>query len=419
MKTKDKKRGSKQTLTTFWAAVLMVTVLAAAPWALASTAENTEIVNEVTVTYEDADNNPQDAITAQATVTVALVPAEPTISSPASVDPATEGQAVTLGYVVTGNANGDDSYTISTLITEVDLGDEASVVINGGTPSITLGGTTLAAATDGTNTITVPYDGSDDDIVNSIESGDTIIIGGTAYEVDTIDEDDNATTATITLTTSPPATGAGSGSVGDVVGEQMQIDVVVTTGVLSGTATNGTHTVTATIASATHNIDQDTLTVITVRRPLLTVTKYVQDIDDPVSSGTGDSYTVDTGDGERTYYQNIQTPPEHTLEYIIVVTNGENTDGGVATNVVIEDTIPPFTTYVPASMKLDPGNGTFVDLNDTTADAGETDGNDPVETIWIYAGNGGSDADAGATTGTGGTLAAGATTIGVFRVTIE
>ncbi len=424
MKTKFAQKRRKSSLMIFCLTAMMVIVLSATPYALASTAENTTITNTVTVTYDDASNNSQDAITAQATVTVALLPSAPTIDSPPNVDDATEGQAITLTYTVIGNANGDDTYTISTgIVEDLNLGEEVSVDINGGTPTITLGGTTLVADTDGTTAITVPFDGNDaDNAVNSIEEGDWVVINGVAYQVDTggIDESSGATTntATITFTAAPPI---GSGSAGDVVGEQMQIDVVVTTGDLNGTATSSTHTVTATIASGTHSVDQTTSTVITVLRPLLTVVKYVQVVNGPQVGGSGSSYgPIDTGSGAGsiTYWQAIDASPTAILEYIIVVENPDPL-GGQATNVVIEDSIPQFTSYVLNSMRLDPGTGVFSPLLDAAANPDEGEYDSGSEAIWIYAGSGGDDGGAGYGDGTGGTLNAGDTTIGVFRVTID
>ena len=417
MNTKVRKRGAKSTLTTFWTAALLIMILAASPCALASTAENTTITNTVTVTYDDANNVAQDAVTATATVTVTLLPADPTISSPASIDPVTESTGVTLSYTVTGNANGDDDYTISTLITEVDLGNEASVLINGGTATITLGGTTLAADTGGGFTITVPYDGTDDGVINSIAPGDTIVIGLVAYQVAAtgIDESSGDTTNTATITLVDGGQVAPAGSAGDVVGEQMQIDVVVTTGLLIGTATSGTHTVTATITSDTDGTASATQvpdTVITVRLTQLSVAKYVRDINnDP--GGTAD-YTSPDGSN---YYDSVNALPGATLEYIIVVTNdtGASLD---ATNVVIMDSIPQFTSYVSGSMELyrdiaDLATYPLINLTDASGDdAGQTDGNPDPATIWINAGIGG-------TPGNGGTLAAGVTTLGRFQVTID
>ena len=79
MNTKVKKRGSIQTLTTFWTTALMIMVLAVAPCALASTAKNTEITNTVTVTWNDVTGLNSYNTDATSTVTVDLVPSQPNI----------------------------------------------------------------------------------------------------------------------------------------------------------------------------------------------------------------------------------------------------------------------------------------------------------------------------------------------------
>jgi hypothetical protein len=86
--------------------------------------------------------------------------------------------------------------------------------------------------------------------------------------------------------------------------------------------------------------------------------------------------------------------------------------------VVIEDTIPQFTSYVLGSMELYPNTAdtsTFplITLTDGSGDdAGQTDSPTDPATIWIHAGING-------TSGNGGTLAENVTTAGRFRVTID
>jgi uncharacterized repeat protein (TIGR01451 family) len=424
MNTKVKKRGSIQTLTTFWTTALMMMVLAVAPCALASTAENTEITNTVTVTWNDVTGLNSYNTDATSTVTVDLVPSQPNIVYAPAVD-STENTIVDLTYTITGTANGDDSYTIA-------LTNPANVTVGGLTlpaadTTIILGGTTLVADTDGTFTITVPFDGdATGNSVNSIAPNSWIVIGTTAYEVSTITENAAANTTTIELFTVDAGGGAlapPSGAAGDVVGEQQTVTISVTTGAFppaDTTSTTGTHDVDATVSWTGGSVVQASDTVITVHRPLLTVNKYVQVVaGGSVVTGSGGQYgPIDVGSGSLTYYQNVDAPPGATLEYIVVVENtGTGTDGQ-ASNLVIEDPIPQFTTYVANSLRL------YQDIDDTATyplasptdasgdDAGETDGTPDPATIWIYAGING-------TSGTGGTLAAGATTIGAFQVTID
>jgi uncharacterized repeat protein (TIGR01451 family) len=422
METRNKWSKRKTARKTCWLLVAIVLMLMCVQQVSASTAANTTVTNTVTVTYDDATGTNSYTDTAVATFIVLLRAAAPTISSPADIDPTTEATANTLTYTITSNANGEDDYLISTAIANVDLSGE-TVVINGGSTSITLGGTTLAAdVAIGAGSITVPYDSDadgDNTATNGITATDTIIIGGNPYVVSSISEDSGTNITTIGIV----GTIAGAaGSIGDVVGEQFQFPIVVTTGTLSAGISNGTHTVTATATSSADNsqfMDQLVDTVITVRRPLLSITKYVQDIVNPVI-GSGASYAVDTGSGPLTYYENINVVPlpATVLEYIIVVSNSDP-NGGQADNVVISDPIPQFTSYVPNSMRIDPGTGAFSPLGDAAADPDEGEYDSGSKTIWIYAGSGGDDGAGGYGDGNGGTLAAGDTTIGVFQVTLE
>ncbi|BBO75164.1 hypothetical protein DSCW_25810 [Desulfosarcina widdelii] len=403
MKTRKQKSWNspiKKLAWVFAAALMMLN----AQQAMASTAENTTITNTVTVTYEDAQGAAMEAITATATVTVALVEAAPTITSPADIDPTNENTASTLIYTVTGNANGDDSYTITFALVNTDIGAVTVADV-----PVTLGGTTLAAAASATETqIIVPYDSNadgDSAATNGIEHDDTIIIGGSAYVVDTVSENSSTNLTTITLTTALSS----DVSIGEIVGEQQEINVTVTTDYLDTGATVGTYAVTATITSdsdSSASAAQDPVTMITVRLTQLTVAKYVRDIAN--DSGTTPSYSYNG----ITYYTSVSAEPGATLEYIVVVTN----DTGAAleaTNVVIEDPIPQFTTFLSGTISLDPDIDDSTDpldtLTDATSDdAGELDG----DTVRIRAGSGGTDT-------VGGTLAEDQTTVGIFRVTID
>ena len=405
MKTRKQKSWNPPAKKLIWvfAAALM---LFNAHQAMASTAENTTITNTVTVTYDDAQGAAMDAITATATVTVSLVTAAPTITSPTDIDPTNENTANTLTYTVTGNANGDDDYMITFGLVNTDIG-----AITVADVPVTLGGTTLAAAAaSGASQITVPYDSNadgDSAATNGIGVGDTIIIGGSPYVVDSVAEDSGTNLTTIGLTTTLTT----SGAVGDIVGEQQEIDVTVTTGSLTGSATVGTYAVTATITSDTDgsaSAAQSPATTITVRLTQLTVAKYVRDVTNG-TAGTGDSYEYDSID----YYASVSAEPGATLEYIVVVTN-ETGAALEATNVVIEDSIPQFTSFVPGTISLDPDiddSTTYplVTLTDAASDdAGELDG----DNVRIRAGR-------NATASDGGTLGENQTTVGFFQVTID
>ena len=269
---------------------------------------------------------------------------------------------------------------------------------------MTLGATTAAAtASIGASAITVPADGTSDASINGVEAGDTLVIGGNTYTVSSIT--DNATgTSTINLGSNLTT----NVSIADLIAERQTFYYRVTPSAIgSGTVTN---TLTADDGVSTAATD-DTITTITLTAPSVTVTKYVRNVTTGTAGG-GTTISYDSGSGSNTYYSSgVTGKPGDVLEYVIQVANAGT--GGGATDVVINDPVPAYTTYVASSMTLDSAALTDAD-ND--ADAGETDGT----TVYIYAGSTpGNDGAAGVGNGTGGTLTAGSTTRGSFRVTIQ
>lgn len=382
--------------------------------AMASTAANTKITNNVSVAYTNTLNVPQTPVTASVDITVLLVAAAPIISDPADVD-STENTGVSLVYTITATANGPDTYTFGSTDTPTNMNASAGST----SPNILLGGTTIAAATAVNDTfITVPFDGVSDDVVNGIEEGDTVVIGGNAYVVDTIDESTvTNNTVQIPLTTLISSVVA----IGEVVGERDTVSVTVTTDSITS-GTSGTHSI-ATIATSSApalEASATSTTLITVKRPLLTVTKYVRNETTDVV-GTGD-YDFD---GETWYTSGVTGKTDDVMEYLIIV---DNTDAAAsqANNIVISDPIPQFTTFdATFSVKLDT-DGTAANLAgfaslDETADDGDAAELDSTGngTIYVYAGVGGDDTPAGASVGTGGNLAQGKISRVIFRVTID
>ena len=358
----------------------------------ASTAANTVITNTVTVNFDDAAGNAQTAVQDSVNFTVNLLAAAPTLSTPADVDPASEDTNVDLVYTVTGNANGEDTYDFS--IADVRSNMDADATLTAPV-SVTLGGTTLAADAALTATsITVPYDGADDGDVNGIIATDTIIIGGNPYVVDSIDESTGAATNTVTINLTTAIAGT-AGSTGDIVGERQDVTVGITTDFITA-GTNGDHVVTATATSqadAGQAGSQAAATTITVRQPALAVTKYVRNVTTPVV-GT----TLIQAAGQSYYASDVSGQPGDTMEYLIVIDNTDAT-AGEATDIIVSDPIPQFTTYTAASMGIVTDilpaalNGaTFTGIADAgdDSDAGEFDsaGNG---TVYVYAGNGGDD----------------------------
>jgi uncharacterized repeat protein (TIGR01451 family) len=304
------------------AAVLLVPAVA-----YASTAANTQISNTATVNYQDAGGIAQAAITASVTVTVTLVPAAATLSSPPNQTIA-QGASATLTYTITGNANGPDTYNLSSVATPTN----ASGVTVTLPANATLGGTTLAAnAVAGNTTITVPYDGVGGATVNGIGAGSVIVIGGNAYTVAAggVSKNVAANTATITLTA---AISGATVNAGSIVGEQKTFTAAVPSGTVSS-GSSGSQSVSTTGTSATAPnpaVTQTTPTVITVNRPTLTVTKLV------------------STDGGVTFGASGSAAPGTSLVYKVVANNTGSTN---AQSVAFTDVVPQYLTYVNGTGK--------------------------------------------------------------------
>lgn len=374
---------SRATRTLLITLAMLATVIFAAQTALASTAENTVITNTVDVTYDDALGNAQPVESASASVTVLLVAAAPDVSTPANAS-TTQGGTVDLTYTITGNANGDDTYALSTVAAPNGVAAASIVFRNAGDTAaitdITLGGTTLAAATDGTATITVPYDGNNDGVVNGIAVGNTIDIGGVTYTVAAagITETPATNTATITLTANVPA-GTAAGS---IVGEQATFILRLTAGNLTSAPTAGDYQVTTTGTGSGPAGSQAAATQVDVTLGALSVTKEV------------------SADGGTTWGATANATPGTTLRYRITASN---TGSGDATAVTVTDAVPQFTSYVANSTLL---NGI------TVAGDGATS---PLVGGLLVDDDGGRTAGAAAT----GVIQAGNSAVVTFEVTIN
>lgn len=287
--------------------------------AQASTAANTVIRNTATVNYDDTAGNAMPAVSDSVEVTVAFVCAPAAISAPADISTDPNTNAV-YNYTLTSQANGPDTYTIA--IT-TPLTESAGISGSTATPSvasIVLGATTAAAtAASGATAITVPNDLASDSSINGIEAGDTVVIGGNVYTVDSITDTGGTVGGTSTITLSTALTTAVA--VGDPIYEQKPFTVTVDPGTVSAAA-NQTITV-ETTATGTGGCDpaKDT-TVTTVELATLTIDKTAN---------------KDTA------------APGEVITYTIVVTNAGSSN---AQNVIVTDPLPLYTTYVANSTRL-------------------------------------------------------------------
>ncbi|MFO7605045.1 MAG: hypothetical protein R6W72_01905 [Desulfurivibrionaceae bacterium] len=350
----------------------VLTVFAAPPQnAMSATAVGTTINNTVTVTWTGGSNS------ASATVDVIIKESAPTLafvsSVPASLVSVAEGAGITLNYTLTSTSNGDDSYDLSAPFT-----DNSAVIttptetVNGGTTTVSLGASmALADVAVASTDIIIPGLAVD----HGLASGETVIIGGTSYTINSVSDD--GTDTTLTLDTAITITA------GTPIYERLEFAVTFTSGTLQGANTTGDHDIT-TAAEVTGNAalnDQDARTV--------TVTKAALDI----------TKTADTATAQ----------PGETITYKVVVTNNGAAD---ASSVVITDPLPAFTTYEAGSAESSAnaaanyGDAGNTALDDDTAGAPD-DGYDFGITT------------ADEATYTVGTLAQGSSIVLFFQVTID
>ena len=324
--------------------------LAIALWAspalalTSGTASNTAIQNTATVAYNDAGGAVQTPVPASSTITVALVASAPNISAstPASPVSSTPSATVTLTYTITNTANGPDSYTLTTGVTQTNI--TGSTATPNPAAAFTLGASSLAATyTAGAATVTVPWDGSlttDTTAINGLRVGSVIVIGGSTCTITSISKSASTlanNVAVIGVSTGGAGGACGAGALNAVVPEQKTVTVTVNTGSLTVGNNSGTDVVTLT-GTGSGPAGSSPATTINVTRPALTVTKLVQ-VDPGGAAGTcaGTFGAIASG------------PPGATLCYKVTATNG---GAGAATAVQFTDVVPVYLTYVNGSGKF-------------------------------------------------------------------
>ncbi len=350
---KEKSNYSKITGLIFTA--LLFTLIAMPSSVFAVTAAQTVITNTATVTWS---SGPVGGVSASVPVTVQLLAENPTIAFvSATPDPVAQGNTATVTYTLTSNANGLDSYAITSSSVNVDV---TAPVIN--LPANVPVGASMILGVVDTTTITVSGISTN----NGLIDGDIVIIGGVSFTITTATDNAVANTSDLLLSAVHGA------AVGTPVFEQATFTFTVDTGVLNNLPNNGTHTLTTvatSIADGSKSGSNNT-GVVNVAPATITITKAVDN----------------------------NTPlPGQTITYTIIV---ENTSALVATTVEIIDPIPSYTTYVALSTVAVGGTITFSNDNQTS---------------WA----GGNDATATDIRVQYATLAAGASVTVTFDVTVD
>ncbi len=171
--------------------VAMLTVLVG----LSSTAQavapaNSILLIEVTVTIGGEALDQEEGPVAG--VKVGLIPSEPTVSGMGEA--VFEGESATITYIITTTANGEDIYTLTPQLGEIEgVAGTPSLVI---TPTTVELGATAVLSVEG-DEVTVPFDGAEDNSINGIVRGANVVIGGQALTV--VGITDTAESSTIQL----------------------------------------------------------------------------------------------------------------------------------------------------------------------------------------------------------------------------
>lgn len=352
-------------------ALAVLTVFAAPPQnAMAATAVGTTISNTVTVTWTGGTNS------ASATVNVIIQESAPTLafvsSVPASLASVAEAAAITLNYTLTSTSNGDDSYDLS-----APFADNSAVIttptatVNGGTTTVSLGASmALADVTVANTDIAIPGLAAD----HGLASGETVIIGGTPYTINSVSDDGTDTTLTLDTAITIAA--------GTPIYERLEFTVTFTSGTLQGANTTGDHDITTTaIVTGNATLNGTDLRTVTVTKAALGITKAA----DVANAKPGD-----------------------TITYKIVVTNNGSAD---ASSVVITDPLPAFTTYVAGSAESSANAAATYGAGNTALDDDTAGAPDDGYDFGITT--------ADEATYTVGTLAQGSSIVLFFQVTID
>lgn len=434
MKTMFSKQQSSR-LAMIAAALATATVLAPVSASANGTAANSTIRNTVYVDYADAGATAQPQIFDEVDVTVTLVAATPSLHIPSDPALTPDDQTIapsstaTYSYAVHSNANGPDTYDLSTTVGVFNNLTAPGGSASTSTASVSLGATSVAIAPGliAANTptaITVPADSNGgDDIVNGIDETNVVVINGVRCDVTAVVDGTVPLTGAITnASITVDCDAAVTPTVGMIIGQQLSFTMTVDPAALTPGNATGDVTVTTSAQDALDAApaaNDDTTTYV---EQLITVTKYVRNTNygDGVGGNAGGLGGSDLGLGGAEYYTSgVTGAPTEVLEYLIVVENVSATSS--ATDVVISDAIPQFTAFNATDFAVINNGGT------ATPATAAANNNDPGEvvlgTVYLYPGSttAGSDVATGGgnPNGDGGTVAAGEFAYGRFQVTIQ
>jgi len=341
----------------------------------AGTASNTQLQNTVTVNFDNLGGTAQTAVTAQVIITIELIEATPTIvfssSTPSDLSTLSEGQAISLIYTITSNANGPDDYDLdttettlvnydgSTFSANIDVGILGATTV--GQAFVILGtlgagaGECLAGAT-GNCQLVVPNDDASGGDVNGFGSGNTIVFdGGPVCTVTSVNDagGGNVTDLSGVLGTDfsiinfNDCDGLGASlTLGQSLFERTDTTLLLTTGTITTPPADGTANINVTATADGGTPSAPDVTGITILASDLTVIKYVRNTDDGAQTGTDAApFDVLQFNGTTYYRAGITAAPGEVLEYALLMIN----NAGAIQGVVATDPAIAFTTYVTSA----------------------------------------------------------------------
>ena len=309
----------------------------------------------ITVTVTHGEEKDVIENVESATFMIELVPAAPYLSSP-SDQVKLAGEESTYNYKITALANGPDTYALNSAVTTFDNLESAPELSfkqdDESIESVTLGVTAASEPSPvQSSTIKALSDGLADTSVNGIQGGDSVVIGGAVYGVESVLDD--GTLATINLAGPLQS----SMLTGDSIVEQQNFSLVVSGVAIIDPDSPAIATIllTATSESNTELLTNDE-TITSVYTPVGPSVKiYVRNatnIDNlaiPADQDTPVAYTSLSGEDFYNTPGQVSSVTGDTMEYAIVQLAG-NTK--TLTEVTITAGIPLFTSLVPDSYKL-------------------------------------------------------------------
>lgn len=313
------------------AAVLGLAASAGSAWA--NTAANTRITNSADLSYNDGTGVKH--ATSQVTVTVALKPANPTITAMASKTGPYPTPLVD-DYILTNNANGPDTFVLTT--DSNTLLNTTSVTAAPGVPGpaspITLGATVTASGSltaGGVTNLIVPSDGAADNSVNGIRLNAKVVINGEERTVAAITDNASGTSVIqVAALSADPGPGV-------VIGERVTVHASVNPNDITAPGQNVSFNVTMTATSSDAGFFGTSGNVGNIfYSGSATLTKFVRNTSNPNGSG-GSTTTLNAF----TYYNNptaLTAKPGDVLEYLLLAT--DSSLSAAVTSVTLTDLIP-------------------------------------------------------------------------------